>query len=121
MLKEQRLSYVVRGSVYEVFKRLGCGFLESVYENALLLELNSRGLRAVSQMPIKVNYKDTVVGEYVADIMVEDKLILELKAQKQLSLVYEAQLLNYLKATGINVGLLINFAYPHATIKRLIL
>jgi GxxExxY protein len=121
MLREQQLSYVIRGCVYEVFKQLGCGFLENVYENALLIELRSAGLHAVSQVAIKVHYKDAVIGEYVADILVEDKVVLELKAQQKLAKAHEAQLLNYLKATGISVGMLINFSYPRATIRRLVI
>jgi GxxExxY protein len=120
VLEEQQLSYIIRGSVYEVFKCLGCGFLENVYENALLLELKSRGLYVISQAPVKVNYKDTIVGNNIADILVEDRILLELKAQRQLNQAHEAQLLNYLKATGLRVGLLINFSYPRATIKRLV-
>ena len=121
MLKEEQLSYVIRGCVYEVFRNLGGGFLEKVYENALLKELQTQGLQAKSQVQIKVCYKDTVVGEYVADIIVEDSVILELKAQQKLSKVSEAQLLNYLKATDVKIGMLVNFAYPKATIKRLVL
>jgi GxxExxY protein len=121
MLKEKHLSYVIRGCVYEVFKHLGCGFLEKVYENALLKELQTQGLHAETQVPVKVRYKNIVVGEYVADVMVEDSVILELKAQQQLPKVSEAQLLNYLKATDIKVGMLVNFAYPRATIKRIVL
>ena len=121
MLKEEQLSYVIRGCVYEVFRHLGGGFLEKVYENALLNELQAQGLRAESQMPVKVRYKNAVVGEYVAVVIVEDSVILELKAQQQLSKVSEAQLLNYLKATDIKIGMLVNFAYPKATIKRLVI
>lgn len=120
MLKEERLSYAIRGCVYEVFKRLGCGFLEKVYENALLQELRLQGLSAESQVPLKVRYKDEIVGEYVADIIVEGNVVLELKAQKELSKVHEAQLLNYLKAADINVGMLVNFSYPRVTIKRFV-
>ena len=121
MLREERLSYVIRGCVYEVFKHLGCGFLEKVYENALLSELQTQGLHAESQVPINVHYKNTVVGKYVADVVVENSVILELKAQQQLLKIHEARLLNYLKATETKVGMLVNFAYPRATIKRLVL
>jgi GxxExxY protein len=121
MLQEEKLSYAIRGCVYEVFKQLGGGFLEKVYENALLKELQAQGLQAESQVAINVIYKGAVVGEYVADLVVEDKVILELKAQQQLSKVSEAQLLNYLKATSVSIGMLVNFAYPRATIKRLVI
>mgnify|MGYP001814981946 FL=1 len=121
MLKEEWLSYAIRGCVYEVFKQLGCGFLEKVYENALLEEMKAQNMYAKSQVPIKVNYKKEVVGEYFADIVVEDSVILELKAQQRILKIHEAHLLNYLKATNIRVGMLVNFAFPRATIKRLVI
>jgi GxxExxY protein len=92
-----------------------------VNENALLIELRERGLKVENRVPIKVFYKDKVVGEYIADILVEEKVILELKAVERLEKIYEAQLLNYLKATGIQIGLLINFTHPKAEIKRMVL
>jgi GxxExxY protein len=95
--------------------------LEKVYENALLVELRKRGLKADSQVPIKVSYKKEVVGEYIADILVEDKVIVELKAVESLEKIHEAQLLNYLRATGIRVGLLVNMKHPKAEIKRMVL
>ena len=116
-----QLTYKINGAIFEVNRILGGGFLEKVYENALILELRKQGLKAESQSPISVFYKDEIVGEYLADILVEDKVILELKAVDQLQKVYEAQLLNYLKATGIKVGLLVNFKHPKADIKRFIL
>ena len=116
-----QLTYKINGAIFEVNRVLGGGFLEKVYENALVLELRNQGLKADAQVPISVFYKDEVVGEYLADILVEDKVILELKAVDQLQKVYEAQLLNYLKATGIRVGLLVNFRYPKAEVKRFVL
>ena len=121
MLKEEELSYAIRGCVYEVFRELGCGFLEKVYENALIKELRLQGFDAASQVPIKVHYKNAIVGEYFADVVVENSVILELKAQQQLSTVYEAQLLNYLKATNIRNGKLVNYAYTRATVKRYVI
>ncbi|MCX5879004.1 MAG: GxxExxY protein [Deltaproteobacteria bacterium] len=115
------LTYSINAAVFEVNRELGPGFLEKVYENALLLELASKGLKARSQVPIKVNYKETEVGEYYADIVVEDQVIIEIKAIESLQKVHEAQLLNYLEATGCKVGLLINFTYPKAQIKRFVL
>ena len=115
------ITYAINGAVFEVNKVLGSGFLEKVYENALLIELRERGLRAENRIPIKVVYKDKVVGEYIADIFVEGKVILELKAVDRLEKIYEAQLLNYLKATGVQIGLLINFTHPKAEIKRMVL
>ncbi|MFN6962147.1 MAG: GxxExxY protein [Pyrinomonadaceae bacterium] len=96
-------------SFYEVYNSLGPGFLEKVYENALALELRSSGLIVEQQRPIEVFYKSTRVGEYFADIFVDKKVIVELKAVETLLDIHEAQLLNYLKATQIEVGLLLNF------------
>ena len=115
------LTYSINGAVFEVSRTLGFGFLEKVYENALLAELRERGLQAQNQVPIKVHYKDKVVGEYFADIFVENKVILELKTVENISKIHEAQLLNYLKATGVKVGLLVNFRHPKAEIKRMVL
>ena len=115
------LTYTINGAVFEVNKVLGAGFLEKVYENALLIELRSRGLRADSQFPIKVFYKGEVVGEYTVDILVEEVVILELKTVERLDKIHEAQLLNYLRATGIKVGILVNFRHTKAEIKRMVL
>ena len=115
------ITYAINGAVFEVNKVLGPGFLERVYENALLIELRERGLKAENRVPIKVFYKDKVVGEYIADILVEGKVILELKAVDRLDKIHEAQLLNYLKATGVQIGLLINSTHPKAEIKRMVL
>ena len=114
------LTYAINGAVFEVNRVLGPGFLEKVYENAVLIELKSRGLKAESQVPIKVLYKEDVVGEYVADILVEERVIVELKTVERLEKIHEAQLLNYLKATGLNIGMLVNFRHPKAEIKRLV-
>jgi GxxExxY protein len=111
------ITYQIRGAVFEVNRILGSGFLEKVYEKALIIELLIRGLRAESQVPIEVTYKEEVVGEYLADIVVEGQVIIELKAVEQLQKIHEAQLLNYLKATGYKIGLLINFRHPKAEIK----
>ena len=114
------ITYAINGAVFEVNRVLGPGFLEKVYENAVLIELRSRGLKAESQVPIKVLYKEDVVGEYVADILVEERVIVELKTVERLEKIHEAQLLNYLKATGLNIGMLVNFRHPKAEIKRLV-
>jgi GxxExxY protein len=116
----RKLTYQINGAVYEVNKVLGAGFLEKVYENALLVELRKRGLRAEAQVPIEVRYKDEVVGDYFADIVVESQVILEIKAIEALSRIHEAQILNYLRATGITIGLLINFKHPKADIRRMV-
>ena len=114
------ITYTINGAVFEVNRILGSGFLEKVYEKALLIELMLRGLRAESQVPIRVSYKGEAVGEYFADIVVEGQVIIELKAVEQIQKIHEAQLLNYLKATGYKIGLLINFTHPKAEIKRFI-
>ncbi|NQE05647.1 hypothetical protein C5S32_07240 [ANME-1 cluster archaeon GoMg1] len=94
---------------YRVYNKLGYGFLEKVYENAMMIELKKAGIPAVSQYAIKVLYEAEVIGEYYADILVENKVIVEIKAARSLVKENEAQLLNYLKATDIEVGLLVNF------------
>ena len=115
------LTYAIIGAIFEVNRILGPGFLEKVYENALLMELKARGIKAAAQYPIKVRYKDQIVGEYFADLLVEDKVIIELKTVDKIEKIHEAQLLNYLKATGIKVGLLVNFKSTKADIKRFVL
>jgi GxxExxY protein len=115
------VTYKINGAVFEVNKVLGFGFLEKVYENALLVELRNLGIKAESQLPINVKYKGKEVGEYFADIVVENKIIIELKSVDKILKIHESQLLNYLKATEYKIGLLINFTHPKAEIKRFIL
>ncbi|RPI71765.1 MAG: GxxExxY protein [Desulfobacteraceae bacterium] len=115
------LTYQINGAAFEVSSILGPGFLEKVYENALLLELRKRNLKAVNQVPINVLYKGENVGEYVADILVEDQVVIELKTVDKLEKIHEAQILCYLKATGIKVGLLMNFKKSKVEIKRMVL
>ena len=115
------ITYTINGAAFEVNRVLGSGFLEKVYENALLVELKERGLNAESQIPVKVFYKKKVVGEYIIDILVEKKVIVELKTVEKFDNVHEAQLLNYLKASEIRVGLLINFKHPKVEIKRMVM
>jgi GxxExxY protein len=102
---------------YKVYNKLGYGFLEKVYEKSLSIELISSGLRILNQYPIKVFYNKVQVGEYYADILVNENIILEIKATSELIEVHEAQLLNYLKATNIEIGLLLNFG-PKPEVKR---
>ena len=115
------ITYAINGAAFEVNRILGSGFLEKVYENALLIELRERGFNAESQVPVKVFYKNKVVGEYIIDILVDKKVIVELKTVEKFDNVHQAQLLNYLKASGIQVGLLINFKHPKVEIKRMVL
>jgi GxxExxY protein len=114
------ITYAINGAVFEVNKILGEGYLEKVYENALLLELQKRGLNVQNQVPVKVLYKGEVVGDYYADIIVEESVILELKVVESLDRLHAAQLLNYLRGTGYSIGLLINFRSPKAQIKRVV-
>ena len=104
-------------SAYKVYNTLGAGFMEKVYENAMVIELKNEGLEVKQQFPIKVYYEDNLIGEYFADLLVDDKVVVELKAISELGRAQETQLINYLKATGIKVGLLINFG-EKITFKR---
>jgi len=108
------------GCAYTVSNTLGSGFLEKVYENALAHELRKSGLRVKQQHEIKVYYDGVVVGEYAADLLVESAVIVELKAVKALDDVHMAQCLNYLKATGVKVSLLLNFGTPRVEVKRIV-
>ena len=103
---------------FEVMKELGAGFLESVYEKALLIALQQKGLSAKAQFPLAVKFRGQVVGEFYADVLLEDKVIIELKAVRALTPDHHAQLVNYLNATGIDVGLLINFGNPKLEFRR---
>ncbi len=102
---------------YRVYNKLGYGFLEKVYENAMMIEFKKEKISAVSQSVIKVLYEGEIVGEYFADILISDKVILEIKVAKNIAEEHEAQLLNYLKATNIEVGLLLNYD-PKLNFKR---
>jgi GxxExxY protein len=109
-LKHQDLSQQIIAAAYNVHNELGHGFLEKVYKNALAVELRKMGVSSSVEVPLSVLYKGEVVGEYFADIIVDGKIIVEVKAVSKLESAHEVQLVNYLKATGLNVGLLINFA-----------
>lgn len=109
------------GCAYNVGNALGCGFLEKVYENALAHELRKAGLRVTQQQRSRVMYDGIEVGYYDADIVVDECVIIEIKTVKNLDDAHKAQCLNYLKATGIRLGLLINFGKPRVEIKRVAL
>ena len=115
-----QLTEKVIGCAYQVANNLGSGFLEKVYENALAHEIRKSGLNVSQQLPIKVFYDGVIVRDYFADLLVEDFLLVELKTVKQLDDVHMAQCLNYLKATGFQVCLLINFYRSKVEIKRVI-
>ncbi|MEK6726447.1 MAG: GxxExxY protein [Deltaproteobacteria bacterium] len=117
-LKHEQITKSVIGCAFEVINELGSGFLESVYEKALLLALRQKGLSAISQYPVKVMFRGECVGDFYADIFVEEKVIVELKAVKAIAPEHQAQIINYLNATGIEVGLLINFGNPKLEYKR---
>ena len=117
-MEYEELTEQIIGCAYRVYNRMGYGFLESVYEKCLLIELRKSGLSAVSQEPITVSYENEVVGNFVADIIVENKIILELKSIRRIIQAHEVQLVNYLVATGKPVGLIINFGEQEVEIKR---
>ncbi len=100
------------GAFYDVYNALGYGFLEKVYENALAIELRTRGFAVVQQKPARIHYRQQLIGEYLADMVINNLILLELKAARAIAPTHEAQLLNYLKATPYEVGLLLNFG-PH--------
>ena len=117
-LKHEEITKAIIGCAFEVINELGAGFLESVYEKALLLALRQKGLSAISQHPVKVMFRGECVGDFYADIFVEEKVIVELKTVKTIAPEHQAQIINYLNATGIEVGLLINFGNPKLEFKR---
>ena len=112
------LTNKIIGCAYKVYNSMGFGYLESVYEKCMLIELHDAGLKAESQKAITVNYKSEVVGEFIADIIVEDNIILELKSVKRAIHAHEVQLVNYLVATGKPIGLLLNFGEKKVDVKR---
>ena len=109
------------GCCYSVISNLGSGFLEKVYENALAHEIRKIGLTAVQQYPIKVMYDGIEVGDYVTDLLVNDQILVELKAVRALDNIHRAQCLNYLKATGYQVCLLVNFGTPKLEVRIIVL
>lgn len=117
----KELSYKLIGFAMEVHRKLGYGFLEKVYENALMVLLRREGIKAEQQAKIQVMFEGEVVGDYIADILLADGLIVELKAQDKITDANRAQILNYLKATGIKVGYLINFGKRSLEYERFVL
>jgi GxxExxY protein len=118
-LLHQDITEPVIKAFYKVYNTLGYGFLEKVYENALMVELRNAGLNCISQVPVKVSYNGEIVGNYFADILVEDKVTLELKAATSICEEHEAQLINYLKATDIEIGLLLNFGKTPQFVRKI--
>lgn len=117
-MKYEDITEKIIGCSFEVINELGAGFLESVYEKALSVALSEKGIVFKRQYPIAVMFRGQCVGEFYADLFVEDKIIVELKAVKSLLPEHQAQLINYLKATGFEVGLLINFGNPKLEYRR---
>ncbi|QJE73449.1 GxxExxY protein [Aerophototrophica crusticola] len=116
----QDLTATIIGGAMKVSNALGHGFLEAVYRKAMLVELGRRGLSATAHVPFKVRYEGTVVGDYVADLVVEKRVIVELKAVSTLLPEHKAQVINYLRASGLHIGLLFNFGSSELEYKRLI-
>lgn len=116
----KELSYKIIELAFEVHNELGCGFLEKVYENALMILLEREGIPARQQATADVYFQSRIVGQYVADILVDNKMILELKTVDGIARIHEAQILNYLRATGLKLGLILNFARPKLEYKRLV-
>ena len=116
-MQDSELTQKIIGCAYAVHNALGSGFLEKVYENALGIELLKAGLKVRQQEPVSVRYDGHVVGEYLVDLLVEEQIVVEVKAVRTLDRAHEVQLVNYLTATGHDIGLLINFG-PSVHVKR---
>ena len=114
----QELTHSIIGCAFEVINDLGSGFLESVYEKAMMIALSDAGISVEAQKPVRVCFRGKPVGDFCADLLIEDNVIVELKAVKALTPEPQAQIINYLNATGIEVGLFINFGNPKLEYKR---
>ena len=115
-----RVTEKIIAAAFNVHNALGCGLLEKVYENALAWELELRGQKSVAQKEYVVTYRDRCVGQYFADLVVDNKVVVEVKTVRQLDDIHRAQRLNYLKVSGLRVGLLMNFANPRLAYERLV-
>lgn len=115
------LSYKIMGAIFEVHKKLGPGFLESVYEKALIQELSSRGIKVETQKTIDLTYRDKKVGVHRLDLIVEDKVVVELKTVERFSVHHKAQLTSYLKASGYKLGILVNFSKSRVEYRRVLI
>lgn len=120
-MNTDKLTGSIIGCAMAVSNTLGAGFLEKVYDNALVLELNKLGIKVAQQKKIQVRYEGVVVGDYIADLVVNDSVLLEIKASKSINEIHQAQLLNYLKITRFGVGLILNFGTTKLGIKRMVL
>ena len=117
-MKNEELTHKIIGCAYQVFNKLGFGFLESVYKKAMVIELNKNELECVEEKPLKVYYEDEVVGDFYIDLLIENEIIVELKSVQNLAKEHEAQLVNYLTAAKKDIGLLINFGPGGVEVKR---
>ena len=117
---EQELTQKILEAAFSVHNSLGCGFLEKVYANAMMVEMRALGLTCEQEVIFKVTYKNFVIGDYCADLVIEKRVIVELKACAALDTTHEAQILNYLKASNIKVGLLLNFGKPKLQYRRFV-
>lgn len=120
MQSADELTKTVIGCAYEVSNTLGAGFLEKVYENALAVELRNKGLQTAQQVPFKITYKGVVVGDYFADLIVEDQVLVEIKVARSFDKAHMAQCLNYLTAANLTLGLLFNFAKSRVEVQRVV-
>ncbi len=116
-------AYSIQGAVFDIYREMGCGFLEAVYQECMEKELARRGIPFRAQHELRLQYKDELLTQsYKTDLICYDKIIVEIKAVKEIAPQHAAQVLNYLKATGMKLGLLVNFGgYPKATVKRFVL
>ena len=120
VIPEAELTDKIIGAAFAVHNELGSGFLERVYENAMVIQLRSMGICLEQQKQLQVHFMGVVVGDYQADLVVEGRVLLELKSVSTLDPVHEAQIMNYLRASGIKVGLLLNFGRPKLQFKRFV-
>lgn len=120
MQDTNELTKSIIGCAYEVSNALGAGFLEKVYENSMLIELRSKGIQVAQQVPFKITYKGAIVGDYYADLIVESKVLLEIKSVRAIDKAHVAQCINYLSAANLNLALLLNFAKSRVEIRRIV-
>jgi len=116
----KKLSYEIIGIAMEVHNRLGSGFLEKVYENAMIILLNKKGVKSKAQFPIKIEFENQIIGDYIVDIFVENQIILELKSVNKIHEKHKSQIINYLKATNKQLGIIINFGNDRLEYERII-
>ncbi len=117
-MKHKELTEKIIGCAYRVYNKMGYGFLESVYENCMMIELRKAGLQAQTQTPVQVFYDQEIVGDFIADIFVENTVIVELKSVRNIVKAHEVQLVNYLVATDKDIGLILNFGENNLDVKR---